>query len=157
MDRTLQLGYAKGSLILVSILFAILAVWRMTVGNLSVDQIQSRKAELFYWNAILISNTLGTAFGDFLSDDTGLGFLGSWILVSALLLMILTAYAFTRINRLMLFWFAFILTRPFGATFGDLLTKSHDQGGLEWSRGYASLALLVMLFGALTLKVNRKD
>src|SRR3954471_11283039 len=130
MDRTLGLGYTKGAAILVTILLSLLALWRLTVGNVSVDDIRTRKAEVFYWVTILFSNTLGTALGDFLSDDSGLGFLGSWLLITAILAVILTAHYLTKLPRVLLFWVAFILTRPFGATFGDVLTKTHEKGGL---------------------------
>jgi len=145
MDRTLELGYTVGASILVTILIGLLAFWKLTVGAVSVDAIRSRKAELFYWVTILFSNTLGTALGDFLADDSGLGFFGSWLLITALLAVILTAAYFTKINRVLLFWIAFILTRPFGATFGDVLTKSSDRGGLDFGRGYSSLILLSIL------------
>jgi len=126
MDRTLELGYFKGSLILVSCLLVILAVWRYSVGTLSVNYIRTRRAETFYWTAILFSNTLGTALGDFLADSSGLGFMGGAILIGSLLAVIVLLYYFTKINRVVLFWIAFVLTRPFGATFGDLLTKNLD-------------------------------
>lgn len=142
MDRTLTLGYTLGAAILVTILFCILALWRLTVGNVSVDNIRTRKAEVFYWITILFSNTLGTALGDFLADDSGLGFIGSWLLITGILLVILAAAYCTRLSRVLLFWIAFILTRPFGATFGDVLTKTHDKGGFDFGRGYTSLILL---------------
>jgi uncharacterized membrane-anchored protein len=145
MDRTLELGYAKGAAILVTILLTLLAAWRLTVGNISVDNIHSRKAEIFYWITILFSNTLGTALGDFLADDSGLGFLGGWLLISALLLVILAATYFTKLPKILFFWLAFILTRPFGATFGDLLTKTHEKGGLDLGTGYSSMVLLALL------------
>jgi uncharacterized membrane-anchored protein len=147
MDRTLSLGYALGSLILISILIVVLTVWRLTEKTLSVTSIRSRRGEVFYWIAILFSNTLGTALGDFLADDSGLGFGGSALLISGVLLLIILAYYFTRISRVILFWIAFVLTRPFGATFGDLLTKSHEKGGLGYGTVGASLILLVMLIG----------
>jgi uncharacterized membrane-anchored protein len=145
MDRTLELGYTKGAAILVTILILLLAAWRYTVGNVSVSNIQTRKAEIFYWVTILFSNTLGTALGDFLADDSGLGFLGSWLLITGILTVILAANYFTKLPKILLFWLAFILTRPFGATFGDVLTKSPDKGGLDIGRGYASLILLAIL------------
>lgn len=156
MDRTLQLGYTKGAAILITILFALLAAWRFTVGNIEVGDIRTRKAEVFYWVTILFSNTLGTAAGDFLADDSGLGFLGSWLLVSAILLVILGLTYFTKISRVFLFWAAFILTRPFGATFGDVLTKTHDKGGLDFGRGYSSLILLAILIVTI-IYVHRND
>ena len=156
MDRTLDLGYAKGAAILVTILFVLLALWRLIVGNVEVNNIRTRTAEVFYWVTILFSNTLGTAAGDFLSDDSGLGFLGSWLLVTGILAVVLALTYFTKIPRIVLFWFAFILTRPFGATFGDVLTKAHDKGGLDFGRGYASLILLAILLVTI-LVVHRKD
>ncbi len=157
MDRTLALGYAKGAAILVTILICLLATWRYAVGNVRVDNIQNRKAELFYWVTILFSNTLGTALGDFLSDDSGLGFFGSWLLITGILLVILALYYFTRLPRILLFWFAFILTRPFGATFGDVLTKTHGNGGLDFGRGYSSLILLFILIVTIQISYKKKS
>src|SRR5678816_1205090 len=145
MDRTLDLGYALGSAILISILIVVLIIWKLTEKTLSVTAIRSRRGEVFYWIAILFSNTLGTALGDFLADDSGLGFGGSALLISGVLLLVILAYYFTRISRVLLFWIAFVLTRPFGATFGDLLTKSHAQGGLGYGTQGASLILFAML------------
>ncbi|MGZ3713753.1 MAG: hypothetical protein ACXVBE_18445, partial [Bdellovibrionota bacterium] len=113
------------------------------------------KAEIFYWIAILFSNTLGTALGDFLADDSGLGFFGSWLLITGVLAIIFALYSFTKISRVLLFWFAFILTRPFGATFGDLLTKKHEDGGLDFGRGYSSLILLAILVVAIVFSYRR--
>jgi len=151
MDRTLALGYTKGAAILVTILLVSLGLWRLTVGNVAVDNIRSRKAEVFYWITILFSNTLGTAAGDFLSDDSGFGFFGSWLLVTGLLAVILAATFLTRLPRVLLFWIAFILTRPFGATFGDVLTKTPDQGGFDFGRGWASFILLVILIATILI------
>ena len=156
MDRTLELGYTKGAAILVAILFSLLAAWRFTVGNVQVNQIKTRKAEVFYWVTILFSNTLGTAAGDFLADDSGLGFLGGWLLVTAILAVILALMYFTKISRVFLFWAAFILTRPFGATFGDVLTKTQEKGGLNFGTAYSSLSLLAILVATI-LVVHRKD
>jgi len=145
MDRTLGLGYAKGALILVTCLIVVLGVWRLSEKSLSVSNIQTTKAELFYWMAILVSNTLGTASGDFLADNTGLGFLGGAALISAVIALIVIAYYYSRINRVMLFWIAFVLTRPFGATFGDLLTKPARIGGLGFGTIGSSLVLATLL------------
>jgi len=145
MDRTLELGYFKGSLILVSCLLVILAVWRYSVGTLSVNYIRTRKAETFYWTAILFSNTLGTALGDFLADSSGLGFMGGAILIGSLLAVIVLLYYFTKINRVVLFWIAFVLTRPFGATFGDVLTKPLEKGGLNLGTIGSSIVLASIL------------
>jgi uncharacterized membrane-anchored protein len=147
MDRTLGLGYAKGSLILVSLLIAVLIAWRLTQGSLSVSNIQTRRAEIFYWAAILVSNTLGTALGDYLADDSGLGFMGGAAVIGGVLLVIVLATYFTKLNRIMLFWIAFVLTRPFGATFGDLLTKGAEKGGL----GFGTIGSSTVLAGILVI------
>ncbi len=155
MDRTLELGYFKGSLILVSCLIVILAVWRYSEGTLSVNYIQTKKAEIFYWTAILFSNTLGTALGDFLADSSGLGFLGGAILIGSLLALVVLVYYFTKVDRVLLFWIAFVLTRPFGATFGDVLTKPLDRGGLNLGTIGSSIvlaAILVILIVYTTIK-----
>lgn len=145
MDRTMGLGYVKGTIILISILITVLLVWRATEKSLSVTDIRSRRAELFYWTAILFSNTLGTALGDFLADSSGLGFAGGAILISSLLVLVILAYYFTKVSHVILFWVAFVLTRPFGATFGDLLTKSTEKGGLNYGTKGSSLILFVIL------------
>lgn len=151
MDRTLEFGYTKGAIVLASVLIAILVSWRFVVGTVSVNKVQSRTAEIFYWLAILVSNTLGTALGDFLADDSGLGFLGSWLLITGILGLILLLYSFSRLSRTFLFWIAFILTRPFGATFGDVLTKAPSSGGLDLGRGYTSLILLALLIACICI------
>ncbi len=145
MDRTLGLGYAKGTLILVGILMSILAFWRLTEGSLSVANIKTFRVELLYWTAILFSNTLGTALGDFLADSSGLGFAGGAALITGLLVLVILAHFFTNISKVVLFWIAFVLTRPFGATFGDLLTKTHEKGGLDLGTKGASLVLASIL------------
>ena len=147
MDRTLGLGYMKGSLILVCCLLTVLGVWRLSEKTLSVSNIGTTRAELFYWTAILFSNTLGTALGDFLADDSGLGFLGGAVLIGGLIGLIAFAYYFTRISRVILFWIAFVLTRPFGATFGDLLTKPVENGGLDFGTIGSSCVLFSVLAG----------
>jgi len=149
MDRTLGLGYAKGSLLLVCGLTIVLALWRLVEKSVSVAAIESPREEIFYWTAILFSNTLGTALGDYLADDSGLGFGGSAALIGGLLGLLLLAYFFTRFNRVALFWLAFVLTRPFGATFGDLLTKSVERGGFNLGTLGASLALAAPLLACI--------
>jgi uncharacterized membrane-anchored protein len=145
MDRTLGLGYATGSLILVSCLVVVLAWWRYSEKSLSVDNIDSTKAEFFYWMAILFSNTLGTALGDFIADDSGLGFLGGAGLIAGLIALVVLARYLTRINQVALFWVAFVLTRPFGAMFGDLLTKPMEKGGMDFGTVGSSLILASLL------------
>jgi uncharacterized membrane-anchored protein len=147
MDRTLGLGYATGSLILITILLVVLGLWWSAEKSLSVTNIKTRRGELFYWTAILFSNTLGTALGDYLADDSGLGFGGGALLIGSLLAVVVLAYYFTSISRVLLFWVAFVLTRPFGATFGDLLTKSPEKHGLGFGTTGSSLILFAMLVG----------
>lgn len=145
MDRTLGLGYATGALILVTVLVVVLGTWRLAEKSLSVSNITTRRGELFYWTAILFSNTLGTALGDFLADDSGLGFGGGAILIGSLLVLVVLAHYFTKISSVLLFWLAFVLTRPFGATFGDLLTKPTAKNGLGFGTTGSSLILFGML------------
>lgn len=149
MDRTLGLGYARGSLLLVVILGIIFAVWRATEKSLSVTQITTRRAEVFYWSAILFSNTLGTALGDFLADSSGLGFAGAALLIGSLLALTVLAMFFTKISRVLLFWIAFVLTRPFGATMGDVLTKTPAKGGL----GFGTIGSSTILAGVLLVLI----
>lgn len=156
MDRTLNLGYATGSAILVTLLIIIFAAWRFTTGDLSVNNIRTRKAEIFYWVTILFSNTLGTALGDFLADSSGLGFAGGAFLIASLLAVITLAYFYTKISRVLLFWLAFVLTRPFGATMGDVMTKTHDKGGLDLGTINASLVLVFLLIATL-IYTSRKE
>lgn len=141
MDRTLGLGYATGSFILICLLAAILLVWRLMLGSLSVDNIKTFRVEMFYWTAILISNTLGTALGDYLADSSGFGFAGGAALITSLLILVILAHYFTNISKVVLFWIAFVLTRPFGATFGDLLTKTNEQGGFDLGTIGSSIVL----------------
>lgn len=156
MDRTLHLGYAKGSLILISCLVTVLTVWFISEKSLSVSNINTPKVETFYWIAILFSNTLGTAFGDFLSDNLKLGFIGGALLVGSLIGLTILAWKFTKINSVILFWIAFVLTRPFGATFGDLLTKPAFKGGLNFGTIGSSIILATILI-ALVAYTSIKD
>jgi uncharacterized membrane-anchored protein len=157
MDRTLGLGYAKGSLILITCLVVVLAVWRFSEKTLSVSNIHTTKAELFYWVAILFSNTLGTALGDFLADDSGLGFLGGAVLIGGLIALVALASYVTRLNQVMLFWLAFVLTRPFGATFGDLLTKPVEKDGLGFGTVGSSLILAILLVAFVMYTSTRES
>ncbi|WP_434985394.1 COG4705 family protein [Pseudomonas protegens] len=152
MDRTLGLGYASGSLILIGILLAIFALWRLSGDSLNVNKIQTFRGEMFYWMAILFSNTLGTALGDYLADDSGLGFAGGALLIGLTIAVVVLLKYFTRLSSVLLFWVAFVLTRPFGATLGDFLTKPHEKGGLDFgtigSSAVLAGILLVMIVGA---------
>ncbi|MCP1457695.1 COG4705 family protein [Pseudomonas kilonensis] len=158
MDRTLELGYATGSMILIAILLAIFAAWRLSGDSLNVTKVQTFRCEMFYWMAILFSNTLGTALGDYLADDSGLGFAGGALLIGSTIAVVVLLKYFTRISSVVLFWIAFVLTRPLGATLGDLMTKSHDKGGLDFgtigSSAVLAGILIVMIAGA-TYAQNR--
>jgi uncharacterized membrane-anchored protein len=156
MDRTLQLGYPLGSTILLSILLCIFALWHRVEGTVSIKNVHTRKSELFYWAAILFSNTLGTAMGDFLADSSGLGFAGGALLIGSLITLTVIAHYFTKISQTFIFWAAFVLTRPFGATIGDLMTKTHDKGGLDFGTIGSSGVLLTTLV-ALILWTKRKE
>lgn len=145
MDRTLELGYATGSAILVTTLVVVLVAWRLVEGSLEVAKIRTFRGELFYWMAILASNTLGTAMGDFLADDSGLGFMGGALLVGSAIAVVTVLHYTTKLPGVLLFWAAFVLTRPFGATFGDVLTKSQAKGGLGYGTQGSTLILTGML------------
>ena len=145
MDRTLGLGYAKGALMLAAMLAAIFVYWRYSAHSFSIQHIRTFKGELLYWTAILFSNTLGTALGDFLADNSGLGFAGGAFLIAALLALTALATRSIRISKTLLFWIAFVLTRPFGATMGDVLTKSIEKGGLNFGTIGSSFILGVIL------------
>jgi len=152
MDRTLGLGYAAGSAILIGVLLLTFALWRLSGNPLDVTRIKNRGGELFYWVAILFSNTLGTALGDFLADDSGLGFAGGALLIGSAIGLVVLARYWTRIPGVVLFWVAFVLTRPFGATLGDFLTKPHEKGGLDFGTVGSSAVLggvlLVLILAA---------
>ena len=157
MDRTLALGYATGSAILLGTLMLVLALWRICVGTISVRNITSRTAEVFYWAAILVSNTLGTALGDYWADDSGLGFAGGAAVIGGALVLLFALYKGTAWSRVGLFWAAFILTRPFGATIGDLLTKSHEKGGLDFGTVGSSMVLLAVLVFSIVITHVRQQ
>ncbi|MEZ4224736.1 MAG: hypothetical protein R3B13_27540 [Polyangiaceae bacterium] len=149
IDRTLGLGYAAGSALLTVLLLVTLAIWHRTERSLSVERIETARAEIFYWLAFLIANTLGTAAGDFLSDELGIGFMHSAALIAGLLLLTALGHYFTKLSSVLLFWVAFVLTRPFGATFGDLLTKPADHGGLALGTYSASAFFALLMAIAL--------
>ena len=157
IDRTLGLGYAMGSLILIGLLLIVLWGWYRREKNLRVETITTPSAELFYWLAFLVANTLGTAAGDFLADDMGMGFGQSAVLISGLLLAITVVHFTTNLSKVVLFWLAFILTRPFGATFGDLLTKTHEKGGLDLGTVGASLFFVTILIFAIYHEIRRGE
>ena len=157
MDRTLGLGYAVGSLILITLLVTTFIVWKKTEKSVSVTEINSFRGEVFYWIAILFSNTLGTALGDFLADNSGLGFLGGALLIGSVLILIILAHYFLKVSAILLFWLAFVLTRPFGATFGDLLTKPLEKGGLNFGTIGSSLLLFAILMVLITISIIKNN
>lgn len=150
-DRSLGIGYAGGAAMLLALLMAALGVWYWSCGSIAVDSVTSPNTEMFYWTAILFSQTLGTALGDWMADSTGLGYEGGALVFGAGLIVIAAGYFFTDISRTLLFWGAFILTRPLGATVGDLLDKPIDDGGLAVSRVYASAILASFMIVCILL------
>jgi uncharacterized membrane-anchored protein len=156
IDRTLGLGYVVSSAMLLAGVIAMLIAWRLSTGHIAVDHVTGRKDEIFYWLTILISNTLGTALGDFTADDAGVGFMGGAAIFSVLIALVAAAYFFTRLPRSILFWAAYVLTRPLGATLGDTLTKPVAQGGLNLSRIDSSLVIAaVMMLAVLVTGLRR--
>jgi uncharacterized membrane-anchored protein len=145
LDRTLGLGYVKSSVMLFCLVIAVLLVWRTVSGTISVDKITSRTNEVFYWLTILVSNTLGTALGDFTATTTGLGFERGALVFGALIAVVAAARYFTKIPGAVLFWAAYVLTRPLGATLGDTLTKPHDAGGLNLDRISSSIVIAIVM------------
>jgi uncharacterized membrane-anchored protein len=143
--RSLGIGYAGGSALLLALVVGSLLVWKYSVGKISADDVSSPKAEMFYWITITFSQTLGTALGDWMADTSGFGYLGAAGVFSALLAITALLYYATSFSRVLLFWAAFILTRPLGATVGDFLDKPLDKGGLDLSRPMASLVLAVVI------------
>ena len=154
-DRSLGIGYAGGSSLLLMLLLASLLVWHRTLGSVSIDSIASPRAEGFYWMTIMFSQTLGTALGDWTADSAGLGYLGSAAGFGALLALVAAAYFFTKLSRTLLFWAAFVLTRPLGAVLGDFLDKPVAHGGLALSRYTASLVLAAFIVGCIMLLPQR--
>lgn len=155
VDRSLGIGYAGGSTLLLVLLLGSLFAWHRSQGSVAVDTVNSPKSEFFYWLTIMFSQTLGTALGDWTADTAGLGYVGAAVVFGALLLLVVAAYQWTRISRTALFWAAFILTRPLGAVVGDFLDKPVAKGGLELSRYTASAVLLVMI--VLLVLVSRQQ
>jgi len=155
VDRSLGIGYPGGTLILVSLVLMSLGTWYLSIGSVSTERITSPKIELFYWATIMFSQTLGTALGDWMADSTGLGYGGGAVVFGAGLLLVVGAYLFTNVSRTFLFWLAFILTRPLGATVGDFLDKPLQNGGLALSRYAASAVLAIFIIGCVALIPQR--
>lgn len=150
-DRSLGIGYAGGSSLLLLLLLGSLFVWHRTLGSVSISTVSSPKAEAFYWLTIMFSQTLGTALGDWTADTAGLGYTGAAVVFGGLLGLVVATYYWTSMSRTLLFWAAFILTRPLGAVVGDFLDKPLSAGGLALSRYWASAALLAFMLIAILL------
>lgn len=154
-DRSLGIGYPGGSLILFALLMASLGIWYWRAGSISVDTVASPRIEMFYWTAILFSQTLGTALGDWMADSNGLGYERGALIFAAGLAVIAAAYFYTKVSRTLLFWSAFILTRPLGATVGDFLDKPVANGGLAFGRFYASAILAALIVACIVFLPQR--
>ena len=154
-DRSLGVGYTGGSSILLLCLLATLGLWYWSLGSISVDTVNTPKVEVFYWAAITFSQTLGTALGDWTADSTGLGYEGGALVFGAALAVVAAAYYWSNVSRVTLFWTAFILTRPLGATVGDFLDKPLDHGGLALSRPLASAIIAAFILGCLLVLPQR--
>ena len=155
VDRSLGIGYLGGSSLLAALLIASLVTWHRTLGTVSIDSINSNQAEIFYWITILFSQTLGTALGDWMADSTGLGYAGGALVFAAGLAITVAAFFWTNVSRTVLFWIAFVLTRPLGATVGDFLDKPLDHGGLALSRYTASISLAAVMVLLILLVPQR--
>ena len=154
-DRSLGIGYTGGASLLFACLMAVLALWYASEGTISVNTVSTPKVEAFYWMAITFSQTLGTALGDWIADTGGLGYEGGALVFGAGLVVLAALYWRTNVSRVLLFWAAFILTRPLGATVGDLLDKPMDQGGLALSRPLASAAIAAFVVLCVALLPQR--
>lgn len=155
VDRSLGIGYLGGFSLLAALLIASLVTWHRTLGTVSIDSINSNQAEIFYWITILFSQTLGTALGDWMADSTGLGYAGGALVFAAGLAITVAAFFWTNVSRTVLFWIAFVLTRPLGATVGDFLDKPLDHGGLALSRYTASVSLAAVMVLLILLVPQR--
>jgi uncharacterized membrane-anchored protein len=154
-DRSLGIGYPGGTLILFTLLMVSLSVWYRRAGSISVSTVASPRIEMFYWTAILFSQTLGTALGDWMADSNGLGYERGALVFAAGLAVVAAAYFYTNVSRTLLFWSAFILTRPLGATVGDFLDKPVANGGLAFGRFYASAILASLIVACIVLLPQR--
>ena len=154
-DRSLGIGYTGGSSLLLFCLLGTLGLWYWSLGSISVDTVNTPKVELFYWATITFSQTLGTALGDWMADSTGLGYEGGAVVFGVALAVVATAFYWTKVSRVTLFWAACILTRPLGATVGDFLDKPVDQGGLALSRPIASVVIAAFIIGCLLILPQR--
>ncbi len=157
MNRTAGLGYANGAAVLITALAIVFAVWKLSGHPFNVQRIQTFGGELLYWTAILFSNTLGTSLGDFLADDTGLGFGGTALVISGVLILITIAMRYTAVSNTLLFWLAFVLTRPLGASAGDFFSKPVGVGGLGYGTIGASAVLGTILVVLIVYTSRRRQ
>jgi len=156
IDRTLGLGYVVSSILMFSLVLIILAVWRYSTGKIQVDHVVDRKNEFFYWITILVSNTLGTALGDFTATSIGIGFEGGALVFAGLLAVVAILHFTTQVPKSVLFWAAYVLSRPLGATLGDVLTKPTAVGGLDLSRIASSLVITAVMVVLVTVTHRMK-
>lgn len=154
-DRSLGIGYTGGAAILLACVLGSLALWHFTLGTVNVQTVATPRVEIFYWLTITFSQTLGTALGDWIADDTGLGYSGGAMVFGAALAVLAALYYWTSVSRVFLFWAAFILTRPLGATVGDFLDKPTSQGGLAFSRPLASIIILFVIVALVVIIPQR--
>ena len=155
LDRSLGIGYLGGSSILFVLLMATLGLWYWSLGSVSIDTVSNPRVEMFYWATIMFSQTLGTALGDWMADTTGLGYEGGALVFAAALAVVAVCYFYTGVSRTLLFWAAFILTRPLGATVGDLLDKPLANGGLALGRFSASAVLAAFMVACIVFLPRR--
>lgn len=154
-DRSLDIGYLGGSLSLFALVVITLGVWKWSLGSIEIETVNTPKTEIFYWTTIMFSQTLGTALGDWMADSTGLGYVGSALVIAATLLLIVGLYYFTEVSRTALFWAAFILTRPLGATVANSLDKAPEKGGLGISDLTATAVIAVIMIVSLLIIPQR--
>jgi len=156
MDRTLGLGYIKSSIALSIGVIVVLAIWHFAAGRIEFQNVVTRRDEFFYWLTILVANTLGTALGDFTASDTGLGFERGALVFAGLIAVVAALHFFTRLPKSVLFWAAYVLTRPLGATLGDTLTKPHADGGLQFGRITSTLVMAAAMVVILAITSREK-
>lgn len=156
IDRSLHLGYALGSLVLVAFLLLTLYLWYKKYGNLEVSPIFEKQKEIYFWVAVLFSNSLGTAFGDYLNDGLGFSYLIGALITLSVIVVVVLLHSYTKINHILLFWIAFVFTRPFGATFGDFLTKPIAKGGLDLGTLNASIVSIIIMI-VLIIVAHKKE
>lgn len=156
IDRSLHLGYSSGSFVLVFFLLLTLYLWHKKYGNLEVSPIFEKQKEIYFWVAVLFSNSLGTAFGDYLNDGLGFSYLIGALITLSVIVVVVLLHSYTKINHILLFWIAFVFTRPFGATFGDFLTKPLAKGGLDLGTLNASIVSIVIMIALIIIAHKRE-